>query len=73
MIDVKDLHKSFGENHILKGVTTTFEAGKTNLIIGESIISILELGLSFMIALIPSRELNKSPTLSFFKIKILCT
>ena len=36
MIEVKDLHKSFGENHILKGVTTTFEAGKTNLIIGQS-------------------------------------
>ncbi|WP_375237987.1 ABC transporter ATP-binding protein [Aurantibacter sp.] len=36
MIEVKDLHKSFGENHILKGITTTFEAGKTNLIIGQS-------------------------------------
>lgn len=36
MIEVKDLQKSFGENHILKGVTTTFEAGKTNLIIGQS-------------------------------------
>ncbi|WP_452598167.1 ABC transporter ATP-binding protein [Pontimicrobium sp. MEBiC01747] len=36
MIEVKDLHKSFGEAHILKGITTTFEKGKTNLIIGQS-------------------------------------
>ncbi len=36
MIDVKDLNKSFGEAHILKGITTTFEKGKTNLIIGQS-------------------------------------
>ena len=36
MIEVKNLHKSFGDAHILKGVTTTFEKGKTNLIIGQS-------------------------------------
>ncbi|WP_346883017.1 ATP-binding cassette domain-containing protein [uncultured Algibacter sp.] len=36
MIDVKDLNKSFGDAHILKGITTTFEKGKTNLIIGQS-------------------------------------
>jgi len=36
MIEVKDLHKSFGDAHILKGITTTFEKGKTNLIIGQS-------------------------------------
>ena len=36
MIDVRDIHKSFGEAHILKGITTTFEKGKTNLIIGQS-------------------------------------
>ncbi|MBC3847578.1 ATP-binding cassette domain-containing protein [Winogradskyella echinorum] len=36
MIEVKDLHKSFGEAHILKGITTSFEKGKTNLIIGQS-------------------------------------
>ena len=36
MIEVKDLQKSFGEAHILKGITTTFEKGKTNLIIGQS-------------------------------------
>ncbi len=36
MIEVTDLHKSFGEHHVLKGVSTTFEQGKTNLIIGQS-------------------------------------
>ncbi|SFZ89314.1 phospholipid/cholesterol/gamma-HCH transport system ATP-binding protein [Flaviramulus basaltis] len=36
MIEVKDLHKSFGEAHILKGITTSFDKGKTNLIIGQS-------------------------------------
>ncbi|HMC01473.1 MAG TPA: ATP-binding cassette domain-containing protein [Flavobacteriaceae bacterium] len=36
MIIVKDLHKSFGDAHILKGISTTFEKGKTNLIIGQS-------------------------------------
>lgn len=36
MIEVKDLHKSFGDAHILKGITTSFEKGQTNLIIGQS-------------------------------------
>ncbi|MCF6296031.1 MAG: ATP-binding cassette domain-containing protein [Flavobacteriaceae bacterium] len=36
MIIVKDLYKSFGEAHILKGISATFEKGKTNLIIGAS-------------------------------------
>lgn len=36
MIEVKDLHKSFGDAHILKGISTTFDTGKTNLIIGQS-------------------------------------
>lgn len=36
MIVVKDLYKSFGDSQILKGISTTFEKGKTNLIIGES-------------------------------------
>ncbi|WP_340202166.1 ABC transporter ATP-binding protein [Ascidiimonas sp. W6] len=36
MIKVDNLHKYFGENHILKGISTTFEKGKTNLIIGQS-------------------------------------
>ncbi len=36
MIRVENLHKSFGEEEILKGITTTFEKGKTNVIIGQS-------------------------------------
>lgn len=36
MIEVKDVKKSFGDTQILKGISTTFEAGKTNLIIGRS-------------------------------------
>lgn len=36
MIAVNDIHKSFGEAHVLKGITTTFDQGKTNLIIGQS-------------------------------------
>ncbi|MGJ5643459.1 ABC transporter ATP-binding protein [Formosa sp. S-31] len=36
MIEVKDLHKSFGDAHILKGISTTFDKGITNLIIGQS-------------------------------------
>ena len=36
MIEVKDLHKGFGDVEVLKGISTTFHAGKTNLIIGQS-------------------------------------
>ncbi len=36
MIEIKDLHKSFGEEHILKGLNFVFETGKTNLVIGQS-------------------------------------
>ncbi len=36
MIEIKSLYKSFGEVEILKGISTTFEKGKTNLIIGQS-------------------------------------
>lgn len=36
MIVVENLHKSFGDSHILKGISTSFEKGKTNLIIGQS-------------------------------------
>jgi len=36
MIEVDNIHKSFGENHVLKGISTSFERGKTNLIIGQS-------------------------------------
>ena len=36
MISVKNINKHFGDNHVLKDVSFTFESGKTNLIIGES-------------------------------------
>ncbi|MFY7811362.1 MAG: ABC transporter ATP-binding protein [Flavobacterium sp.] len=36
MIIATDIIKSFDNNQVLKGVSTTFEAGKTNLIIGQS-------------------------------------
>lgn len=36
MIEVKNLHKGFGDVKVLKGISTSFEAGKTNLIIGQS-------------------------------------
>src|ERR1700748_1934663 len=36
MITVKDIDKTFGENHVLQGITTEFKAGKNNLIIGGS-------------------------------------
>ena len=36
MIEVKNLYKSFGDADILKGISTSFEKGKTNLIIGQS-------------------------------------
>ncbi len=36
MIEIKDIHKSFEGREVLKGITTTFENGKTNLIIGQS-------------------------------------
>ncbi len=36
MIKVNDIHKRFGETEVLKGITTSFEPGKTNLIIGQS-------------------------------------
>lgn len=36
MIKVEDVHKSFGSEKILKGISTTFDKGKTNLIIGQS-------------------------------------
>jgi phospholipid/cholesterol/gamma-HCH transport system ATP-binding protein len=36
MIVVKGLHKSFGDAHILKDISTSFDKGKTNLIIGQS-------------------------------------
>ncbi|AQY21493.1 ATP-binding cassette domain-containing protein [Riemerella anatipestifer] len=36
MIEVKDLRKSFNDVEVLKGITTTFETGKINLVIGQS-------------------------------------
>ena len=36
MIKTVGLHKSFGDNHVLKGIDVEFYKGKTNLIIGRS-------------------------------------
>ena len=36
MIKVKNLFKSFDDTEILRGISTSFEQGKTNLIIGQS-------------------------------------
>ncbi|HTI61151.1 ABC transporter ATP-binding protein [Mucilaginibacter sp.] len=36
MIEVKDIHKKFGDNAVLRGINSQFKAGKKNLIIGGS-------------------------------------
>ena len=36
MIEIKNIEKHFGDNHILKDMSFSFQQGKTNLIIGES-------------------------------------
>ena len=36
MIEVKEVNKAFGGNHVLKDISCSFEKGKTNLIIGHS-------------------------------------
>lgn len=36
MIEVNNLHKGFGGVQVLKGISTSFEPGKTSLIIGQS-------------------------------------
>ncbi|MGG7035315.1 MAG: ABC transporter ATP-binding protein [Flavobacterium sp.] len=36
MIEIKNLEKSFDGTQVLKGISTVFETGKTNLIIGQS-------------------------------------
>lgn len=36
MIRIENIKKQFGEQEVLKGITTVFEKGKTNLIIGRS-------------------------------------
>jgi len=36
MIELKNVRKAFGDKEVLKGISVTFEKGKTNLIIGQS-------------------------------------
>ena len=36
MIRLKDIHKKFGENYVLRGVSLDFENGKTHAIVGKS-------------------------------------
>ena len=36
MIEIKNIHKSFEDKEVLKGISSTFENGKTSLIIGQS-------------------------------------
>lgn len=36
MIEIKNIEKSFGVSKVLKGVSSIFDTGKTNLIIGQS-------------------------------------
>lgn len=36
MIEIKNIKKSFDGSKILQNISTTFEKGKTNLIIGQS-------------------------------------
>lgn len=36
MIEIDNIHKSFGQNHVLKGISATFQPGKISLIIGGS-------------------------------------
>jgi len=36
MIRIEDIKKQFGDQEVLKGISTVFEHGKTNLIIGKS-------------------------------------
>ena len=36
MIEIIDLHKSFGEHHVLRGVNLTVEKGESMTVIGGS-------------------------------------
>ena len=36
MIQIKDIHKDFDNTPILKGITSEFKRGQTNLVIGQS-------------------------------------
>lgn len=36
MLDIQDLHKAFGSNQVLKGITTTIDQGEVVVVIGPS-------------------------------------
>ncbi|RXA71943.1 amino acid ABC transporter ATP-binding protein [Enterococcus casseliflavus] len=36
MLDIQDLHKTFGSNRVLKGITTTIDQGEVVVVIGPS-------------------------------------
>jgi polar amino acid transport system ATP-binding protein len=36
MLDIQELHKTFGSNQVLKGITTTIEQGEVVVVIGPS-------------------------------------
>ncbi|MGX7366737.1 amino acid ABC transporter ATP-binding protein [Enterococcus casseliflavus] len=36
MLDIQDLHKTFGSNQVLKGITTTIDQGEVVVVIGSS-------------------------------------
>jgi phospholipid/cholesterol/gamma-HCH transport system ATP-binding protein len=36
LIEIRNINKTFGDRHVVKNVSFTFQRGKTNLIIGES-------------------------------------
>ena len=36
MIEVRNISKAFGDNKVLKNISTIFDRGKTNLVIGQS-------------------------------------
>ena len=36
MIEIKNIHKTFGYNNVLQGITASFKPGKNNLVIGGS-------------------------------------
>ena len=36
MLDIQDLHKTFGSNQVLKGITTTIDQGEVGVVIGPS-------------------------------------
>ena len=36
MIEIKNIHKTFGDNRVLRGISATFKPGLNSLIIGGS-------------------------------------